>query len=73
MSVNEIRNRISTIEEALKETGPGSAPIANAIVDALKEIANTLDIDKKPPCGEPLSGSSAVPMVPEYRGRKFRD
>lgn len=41
MSASDVRQKISVIEAALRDAGPGDA--INAIIDVLKEIAKMLE------------------------------
>jgi hypothetical protein len=61
MSSADVRTKISLVETALKDAGTPNA--LNAIVDALKEIAKTLEILE----GRPNQAQ------PRPEGRKFRD
>jgi len=69
MSVAEIQRRIGVAEMALKDAGPDQA--INAVIDALKEIAKTLDDQQNPSTENPFPKTSAVSMVTEERGRRF--
>ena len=48
---DDVRRKISTVELALKNAGPENA--INAIVDALKEIADALDDVERHARGDP--------------------
>jgi hypothetical protein len=73
MSVAEIQRRIGVAEMALKDAGPDQA--INAIIDALKEIAKTLDEQqnpsKNPSTENPSPKTPAVSMMPEDRPRRL--
>jgi hypothetical protein len=73
MSVAEIQRRIGVAETALKDAGPDQA--INAIIDALKEIAKTLDDQqnpsKNPSTENPSPKTPAVSMAHEVRGTRF--
>jgi hypothetical protein len=70
MSVSDIRKKISTVELALKEAGPDQA--LNAVVDALKEVARTVEALEQPSSGAGSTKPTDIPMVAQPEGRKFR-
>jgi hypothetical protein len=71
MSAGEIRQKISLVETALHDAGPENA--INAVVDALREIARSVESLEKPAKNDDSSSPPAIPIVPEQSERKSRD
>jgi hypothetical protein len=71
MSASHVRQKIGIIELALKDAGPEQA--LNAVIDALREIAKTLETLEKPKGKGSSSKPPTPPIVLTTNGRKFRD
>lgn len=70
MSASDVRQKIIMTETALKEAGQEA--VNNAIIDALKEIARTLENQEKSAIGETKPQPSTKAYLPETPGRMFR-